>query len=152
MTITYLAGDATKPIGEGTKIIVHCVNNIGAWGAGFVLAISRRWPEPKATYADHSKKGLLGLGTVHFVPVGSSDIVVANLVGQKGIRGPNNPTPISYSALETGLNAVAEQARKLSATVHMPRIGCGLAGGEWSKVEAIVNKTLVDIDVCVYDF
>jgi O-acetyl-ADP-ribose deacetylase (regulator of RNase III) len=54
--------------------------------------------------------------------------------------------------LETGLNAVAEQARKLSATVHMPRIGCGLAGGEWSKVEAIVNKTLVDIDVCVYDF
>lgn len=26
---------------------------------------------------------------------------------------------------------------------HMPRLGCGLAGGEWSKVEIILNEILL---------
>jgi hypothetical protein len=34
----------------------------------------------------------------------------------------------------------------------MPRIGCGLAGGEWSKVEEIINRVMPDVDVYVYDF
>ena len=35
----------------------------------------------------------------------------------------------------------------------MPRIGCGLAGGDWNKVEKIINETLIDkgIEVYVYD-
>jgi hypothetical protein len=42
MQIQYIAGDATAPIGDGNKIIAHVCNDIGAWGAGFVLAISKR--------------------------------------------------------------------------------------------------------------
>jgi hypothetical protein len=36
----------------------------------------------------------------------------------------------------------------------MPRIGCGLAGGNWIEIEKIVNRTLIDknIKVTVYDF
>jgi hypothetical protein len=39
------------------------------------------------------------------------------------------------------------------ASVHMPRIGCGLAGGEWPKVEMLVKYFLTDrgISVTVYD-
>jgi hypothetical protein len=35
----------------------------------------------------------------------------------------------------------------------MPRIGCGLAGGDWNKIEAIINETLGEkgLDVTVYD-
>jgi hypothetical protein len=33
----------------------------------------------------------------------------------------------------------------------MPRIGCGLAGGTWDKVEPIVLKELAGLDVFVYD-
>jgi len=40
----------------------------------------------------------------------------------------------------------------MKATVHMPRIGCGLAGGEWSKVEEIINEVMADVQVFVYDF
>jgi hypothetical protein len=49
---------------------------------------------------------------------------------------------------------VAEKARELNASVHMPRIGCGLAGGKWEKIEPIIQKHLCDggIDVTVYDF
>lgn len=50
MQIQYITGDATDPTGGGNKIIAHVCNDIGAWGAGFVLAISRRWPQPEAEY------------------------------------------------------------------------------------------------------
>ena len=35
----------------------------------------------------------------------------------------------------------------------MPRIGCGLAGGNWIEIEKIINDTLIkeNINVWVYD-
>jgi hypothetical protein len=37
--------------------------------------------------------------------------------------------------------------------VHLPRIGCGLAGGKWEKVEPLIEKTFLtqEIPVFVYD-
>ena len=35
MQINYLKGDATVPLGDGPKIIVHVCNDIGEWGKGF---------------------------------------------------------------------------------------------------------------------
>ena len=56
--------------------------------------------------------------------------------------------------LSRGLLEVAARAKSDSATVHMPRIGCGLAGGNWLEVERIIDETLGDqhLDVTVYDF
>src|SRR5947207_11902994 len=50
MNINYIVGDATQPVGERPKIIVHVCNDIGGWGRGFVTAISKRWPEPEKRY------------------------------------------------------------------------------------------------------
>jgi hypothetical protein len=49
-TITYLAGDATQPIGAGPKIFAHVCNGRGRWGKGFVVAISKGWKEREAAY------------------------------------------------------------------------------------------------------
>ena len=43
MKIEYLKGDATSPVKEGNKIILHICNDIGGWGKGFVMAISKKW-------------------------------------------------------------------------------------------------------------
>ena len=48
--INYLKADATIPQAEGNIIISHICNDIGAWGKGFVLAISKRWKEPAKQY------------------------------------------------------------------------------------------------------
>ena len=39
------------------------------------------------------------------------------------------------------------------ASVHMPRIGCGLAGGKWELIEQIIKEELItkEIAVTVYD-
>ncbi len=40
--IRYVTGDATRPVGDGDKIIVHVCNDIGGLGRGFVAALSKR--------------------------------------------------------------------------------------------------------------
>lgn len=157
MSITYLAGDATRPKADGTKILVHICNDIGKWGKGFVLAISNRWRSPEAIYKNaFSATEKLVLGDVQFVEV-EKDIVVANIIGQEGVRSPRDNkslAPIRYTAVRKGLIAVADYALKNKASVHMPRIGCGLAGGRWEEIEPLIEETLIqkNIAVYVYDF
>lgn len=154
MAIHYLQGDATCPQARGAKIIVHVCNDLGGWGKGFVLAISRRWEEPEADYRKWFKeRDGFELGAVRFVPVESS-IWVANMIGQHGMKTGSKGPPIRYDAVQSGLEKVAEKAKELSASVHMPRIGCGLAGGKWEHIEPILEKTLLatKIEVFVYDF
>lgn len=147
--IRYINGDATRPQSDGIKLIAHVVNSSGGWGRGFVLAISRRWSEPERRYREwhKSKEGFI-LGEVQFVKV-EEDIDVVNMLAQCGYATPTRPA-IRYDALEACLMKVAKGARQLGASVHMPKIGCGLAGGTWSEVEQILEKTLQDIDVSVY--
>jgi len=154
MGITYLKGDATSPQAPGQRIIAHICNDLGGWGKGFVLAISKRWPEPEKQYrAWHRSKEGFGLGEVRFVRV-SEFIQVANMIGQHGMKTGSAGPPIRYDAVERCLEKLAAHALASQASVHMPRIGCGLAGGKWSRIEPLIEKTLVrsGIAVYVYDY
>jgi O-acetyl-ADP-ribose deacetylase (regulator of RNase III) len=153
--ITYKNGDATAPISSKNKIIVHICNDIGGWGRGFVLAVSKRWAAPEKKYKEWfaSKEGF-GLGEVLFVQV-EPDIWVANLIGQHTIyKDKDGNPPIRYEAVLAGLEKVAQFALENDATLHLPRIGCGLAGGTWDKIEPLIEATLLEkeLEVTVYDF
>jgi hypothetical protein len=104
MKIHYIRGDATDPQKTGNKIIVHVCNDIGAWGKGFVLAVSARWKAPEQQYKKWYKSAMdFRLGAVQFVQV-KDDLWVANLIGQHGIRKrANDPPPIRYEAVLEGL-------------------------------------------------
>ncbi|HEY1174227.1 MAG TPA: macro domain-containing protein [Verrucomicrobiae bacterium] len=156
MPLTYQTGDATRPLGDGQKIIVHVCNDVGAWGKGFVTSISKRWKEPEARYRawfQGEEKIPFALGEVQFVSV-TPDITIANLIGQRNIRTRTKVPPIRYDAVQAGLAKVAEHALKHSASVHMPRIGCGLAGGKWEEILPLIEAELIaqGISVTVYDF
>jgi len=155
MNIRYVKGDTTAPIGEGNKIIVHVCNDVGGWGRGFVLALSNKWKKPEQEYRLWAKSGNnFSLGHVQFVQVESS-IWVANLIGQRDTKRDRegNP-PVRYDAIKKGLAAVSVYAKEINATVHMPRIGCGLAGGTRDKIEPCITETLSNsgIEAVVYDF
>lgn len=47
MQVNYMKGGATKPNGNGNKIIVHGCNDVSGWGKGFVMAISKKWNSQK---------------------------------------------------------------------------------------------------------
>lgn len=154
-SIRYIKGDATQPAGDGNNIIVHICNDIGRWGKGFVLAVSARWPQPEKQFRDWYASGEnFALGNAQFVAA-EPKLWVANVIGQHKITtAKNGLPPVRYEAIQEGLRQVAAFALNHQAAVHMPRIGCGLAGGTWDKIEPIIQQELTDkgIEVTVYDF
>ncbi|MEU5507302.1 macro domain-containing protein [Streptomyces fungicidicus] len=153
--ITYVRGDATVPSVKGVKIVAHVCNDIGGWGKGFVLAVSRRWPEPERAYRTwHRERASndFALGALQLVRV-ERYVWVANMIGQRGVRTGSKGVPVRYEAIGTALGHLAGRATELNASVHMPRIGCGLAGGTWSRVEPLITERLVrrGVPVTVYD-
>jgi O-acetyl-ADP-ribose deacetylase (regulator of RNase III) len=167
MPLKYLKGDATVPQAKGPKLIIHISNDAGGWGAGFVLAISKRWSEPEAMYRQWYRQrdpihnpeptaivmtsGRFQLGETQLVLV-QPGVAVVNMVAQAGTRTGSKGPPIRYDALRTCLERVNDYAETFKASVHCPRIGCGLAGGKWDMVEPVIQETLKDRDVYVYDF
>ena len=161
--IYYTEGDATRPKGAGIKLILHCCNDVGVWGAGFVLALSARWPNPEFRYLTWAQQetgladttGEFELGQCQFVIV-EPDIVVVNMIGQAGVVDPTAKVraPVRYWALDRCLAHVVEYGDALTRwSVHCPRFGAGLAKGHWDEVEYLLEQRIgkTGIPVTVYD-
>lgn len=154
MTLNYLKGDATQPAGTGPRVVPHICNDVGGWGAGFVVALSRRWKEPEQAYRRLIGRPGLYLGAVQTVEV-EPKLWVANMVAQHGIgRRPDGSPPIRYGALRNCLAKVALFAQQHNASIHAPKFGAGLAGGDWDIIEQIIREELValGLNVTVYEF
>lgn len=127
------------------------VADLGGWGKGFVLAISKRWKSPEAEYrAWHRSTTGSELGSLQLVQV-ERYIWVANMIAQRGMKTGSKGPPIRYEAVRTCLRKLAIETKALQASVHMPRIGCGLAGGRWEEIEPIIAEELAGIEVTIYD-
>lgn len=149
--ITYVNGDATRPIGKYRhNFICHVCNDIGGWGKGFVLAISKRWKEPEIAYRGMQP---LVLGNIQCVRV-EDNITVINMIAQHKTYSQNGIPPIRYNALDMCLLKISQAACASNINdiaFHMPRIGCGLAGGDWKRVSSLIDKHLSQFPVIIYD-
>lgn len=149
-------GDASQPIGKGPRIIAHVVNDQGKWGAGFTYSLSLNWPEAERDYriwhrhrmeAQLDPRKGFGLGNVRYTLVRGgpgdngdpeSPVWVAHMIAQTGLIGGLNRRPLRYDALGACLMEVAIFADMVKASVHMPKIGSGLAGGDWNIIKELL--------------
>lgn len=178
--LKYVIGDATDPIVK-PALICHVCNNIGAWGRGFVMALSNRNTTPEKAYRAwydnrhnldsqefkrtienvalnpfhpliHGRHPLFQLGKVQ-IALYTPQVFVANMIAQEGVQRVGKTPPIRYDALESCLKNVycrcSIDGSLHGFTVHMPRIGCDLAGGEWSVIKDIIKRTMT-VDTTVY--
>lgn len=168
-SIQTIVGDATKPQTQnmsGVVVIPHVCNNIGAWGAGFVMGINKTFGEgPMNDYQAwhkgyHKDEQRFALGEVQFVQVnqtaGRNQTYIANMVGQHQ-TGPdaNGRPPVRYGAIAEAMNAVGKWASLNGAEIHTPMFGAGLAGGNWDVLEHMIREIWVDkydLDVTIYEF
>lgn len=148
-SIQYKTGDATIALAAGPQIIAHVCNDKGRWGRGFSGELAQRYPEAEVAYRD---MGSYVLGEVQFVEAPNGRVIVANMVAQHGLKSLLNKVPLQYDMLEKCLMAVAQKALELEAKVQMPRIGCGLAGGDWGTVETLISRCLSNRGVPVFVF
>jgi O-acetyl-ADP-ribose deacetylase (regulator of RNase III) len=152
--LRYVKGDATLPNGSSLRYILQIVNDSGKYGAGFSGALSARWPKIETEYRSwwRARYGKLNLGDIQVIQV-LSDLVVINMVAQHDIVSKENPKPIKYDALRLCLQKVGIEVSQYNASIHMPRIGCGLAQGKWEEIEPLIDQELLKrgINVTVHD-
>ena len=91
------------------------------------------------------------LGEVELIEV-EDKIWIANIIGQHGIKPIKNVPPIRYDAIEVGFKKIISKFHGSNYEIHMPRIGCGLAGGDWDKISKIIENTFIANGIDVYTY
>ena len=148
MIVKYIKGDIVKLFSEG-KVIAHGCNCFHTMGAGVAGQLASKFPVILSTdkaatdYADREKLGTFSLA------LAINGGACLNLYTQYE-PGPN----IDYGAL---VNAFQKMDKFLSGSlfkmdVYIPRIGAGIAGGDWEKIEALINMFTPNVNIIVVDW
>lgn len=120
-----------KEFDKNEYVIVHCISNDWALGAGIALQLKRAFYIRKPNYET-------SVGTCVFSPN-----FVANLITKSHYY--KKPT---YSSLEGSLISLSKQLQEPKILI-MPKIGCGLDKLDWLKVSELIEKYLKTYDVRV---
>jgi O-acetyl-ADP-ribose deacetylase (regulator of RNase III) len=143
----YIEGDLFNHVpndSDEVVIIAHVCNDIGAWGAGFVVPLGRKYPSARESYMSMTERNL---GEVMFVPM-AEKVVVANMIGQEGVGpkfdGNKMIPPIRYDALKQCMHHVHDMAKLLQqqgkkVRIACPMFGAGLAGGDWNTIAIMIG-------------
>ncbi len=124
--IRYTTHDASIPSPKlvGKIAILHIVNDIGLFGGGFSGVLQSKYP----TVAEEYEHANLSLGEI-FVHKIHEDLCVVSMCAQHLVC-TMTPKPLRPDALATCL-ARTSQVLGEGWSWQMPRIGCGLARGNW---------------------
>lgn len=147
--IRYVQGDSFAPEHlEMWDIIGHQVNARGGFGSGFAAAVAKFSPSAKHAYLRAHKKHGWKLGQVLPVFDKSSGKYILHICGQDayGSGGPHT----DYKALATGLEKFVRITQESGLRPALPLIGCGLAGGEWSRVAPLIETAFEGREVLVF--
>lgn len=124
------------------KLIGHGVNAQGIMGAGVAQSLCSRFKGLRFAYKSHCDLAFGSgaapsdlLGNVYIVEVNRK--FIANCFTQQNYGGRHQEY-INYDALHHCVSAlVSEMAAMGIKELAIPRIGCGLAGGNWERVKSI---------------
>ena len=133
-----------------TGIIVHGCNARGVMGAGVDKAIKERYPG-----AYHLYRGVYtgpGLTVGNIIPyevptlAAQTELLIVNAITQQDYG--TEQRQVNYEGLFQCFSQIPWLAKAYQLhDVHFPLIGCGLAGGDWSVVEAIITSTLKGLNM-----
>lgn len=143
--VKYIKGDLFDTTCD---IIAHGCNCRGGYGSGVAYTMAVRYPKARESYLDKYDEDGWRLGEVQFVPVIGGK-TIANCATQKDFL-PRGVRHANYAAIEIAMFEVKEYARARDLSIAIPKIGAGLAGGDWKVIEKTLNEVFSDYDVTVY--
>jgi O-acetyl-ADP-ribose deacetylase (regulator of RNase III) len=120
-------------------------------GAGIAKSIKQAYPEvlvaDKLTPYGSSKK----LGTWSSVSHDNGEKSILNMYTQYHYSRRTDGKPnVEYDAIESGFHLLNIHYKGTGKIIGIPLIGAGLAGGNWSKIESIINEVTPDIKIHLY--
>jgi len=127
-------------LGGAFDVIVHGANCQCTMGAGIAKALRERFPE--AYDADlgtvKGDRGKLGSHSCAEIVRGETRFVVVNAYTQFDYRGAG--VKVDYDAIGSAFRRVKIDFS--GQRIAYPRIGAGLAGGDWDRIARIIDGAL----------
>jgi O-acetyl-ADP-ribose deacetylase (regulator of RNase III) len=146
--IKYFKGDVLK---SSADVIAHGCNCRGGYGAGIAQQILQQFPKAEQAYMSKFRSEGWHLGEVQIVKVGPKKFI-ANCATQDRFGSPRGGKVYAdYGAIEEVMKQLKDLCTEYNYQLAMPKIGAGLAGGDWVKIEAIINKVFHDREVWVFE-
>ncbi len=131
-------------------VIVHGCNCFCAMGGGMARTVKAVFPaafeaDCQTVPGDRDK---LGTATAADCPTESGTVTVVNAYTQYDYAGPG--VLVDYDALTRCLQWVAKTCP--DQRIGLPKIGAGLAGGDWARIQKIIETTLQHTEYTVVLF
>jgi O-acetyl-ADP-ribose deacetylase (regulator of RNase III) len=143
--IKYIQGDLFETEAD---IIAHGCNAQGVMGSGVAKTIRDKYPEAYHEYRRWHEDYGLELGSVVWAT--SNKKHIANCITQE-YYGRDGRVYVDYLAVRNCMMKIYLYSLTTPVlSVAMPRIGAGLGGGDWNKIEQIINEEFKDKEVLVY--
>lgn len=147
MPITYVTGDLLK---SDCDVIAHGCNCFCTMGSGIARAIRATHPEAyeadlATAKGDRNKLGSCSAAQVDYC---GQPRFILNLYTQYNFG--THQVQVDYAALENCMRILRDFGKPRVLKKGIPLIGCGLAGGDWKIVSAIIEKVFGDEDIHVY--
>ena len=157
--IHYVKGNL---LDSNCNYICHQVNCQGVMGSGIAKQIRERWPEVYKQYRDHyGYVDAVHYGNLIDYLLGSTDVVelcdgsgrhVINMYSQLKC-GYDGKRYTSYGAFEEALSQIKKRVPAGSKIGFPKNIGCGLGGGNWKVISAMIEAELGDdYEVYIYEY
>lgn len=121
-------------------VIVHGCNCHGSMDAGIAKAIRATWPAAYEADLATPRGDRNKLGTISAAEIATADgsWTVVNAYTQFDWQG--DPPLADYDAIRRAFGVIRK--RYTGRRIGYPRIGAGLAGGDWDVIAAIVDEEL----------
>lgn len=149
MAIKHVKGDIFE---SGADVILHQVNCKGVMGSGVAKQVKEKYPDVYLEYLRWCRNPTMKeklLGQVQILDIGDSKLIV-NMFAQDGF-GWDERCYTNYDALKSYLKQV--NTHFASRTVAIPyKMSCDRGGGDWSIVSKMIEETLTDCDVTLYEY
>jgi O-acetyl-ADP-ribose deacetylase (regulator of RNase III) len=144
--VRTIKGDLVKLAAAGEfNVIVHGCNCFNTMGAGVALQIATRFPEACAVdqltrAGDKNKLGKYSIAVVRGAYGDSITIVNGYTQYAFGSGGPH----VDYDAVRSVFGTVVYNLACMSEDIRIgiPMIGAGLGGGDWERINTIIEEEL----------
>ena len=146
-----ISGDLIQLAKAGKfDVIAHGCNCFCTMGAGIAKAVKDVFPA--AFHADEvtPRRDRAKLGSCSFaeIPVGSSLLTVVNAYTQYDWRGRG--PKLDYAAVRSCMAWIRKHYP--GRRIGLPRLGAGLAGGDWPTISTITEEELAGEDVTLVEY
>ena len=125
-------------------VIAHGCNCFCNMGAGIARSIKQQFPKAAAADKSSQKGSKKKLGQCTLAH--QHNIWVVNAYTQFNYGGKN----VNYTAIRKCMKYIKNNFS--GERIGLPKIGCGLAKGDWPTVKAIIMEELVDEDVTIVHY